>query len=59
MATDTSNQHAHVIAKDLLIAAIQAKDGIALSVDAAAAADELVTAYKALTKGVREAMRGS
>lgn len=57
MSTDVTNQQLHVVAKDLLIASITCERQIQLSGDAEAAAKELVSAYKIILKGLREAVR--
>lgn len=57
MSTDVTNQQLYIVAKDLLIASITSERQIQLSGDAEAAAEELVSAYKIILKGVKEAYR--
>lgn len=53
MPTDAPNQHDIVIAKDLLIAALEAKQLHLRSANAVHAATELGDAYSALLKAMR------
>jgi hypothetical protein len=55
MSTGATNQQSHVIAKDLLIAALQ-DNQISLSSDPTEGAEELAGAFSTILKGVREAM---
>lgn len=57
MSTDVQNQHLHVVAKDLLIAALATGDQISLDPDPAAGAKQLAQAYKIILAGIKEAYR--
>nr|WP_298152496.1 hypothetical protein [uncultured Pseudoxanthomonas sp.] len=57
MSTDVQNQHLHVVAKDLLIAALATGDQIRLEPDPEVGAKQLAQAYKIILAGIKEAYR--
>lgn len=54
MATDAANQHLPVIAKDILIAALQAGKVDVEGDTAEAQGENLATMYNAILKGMRQ-----